>query len=405
LPENRQYIKRTIQHWEAEESIPSDEYSILLVMVFALPDEMREGVIISGSELDRLMSAFKAIGYQVDRRRFLLSAAALALVGRDSFTNWNTERLERLDYVLKNPRRADLGIVGELDARISDLKARYEYTPSTSLLSPVSQCHSHIAFLCDQASDSRVCHALNTLKAQSATLMGQLVWDGSQRRDHTTALAHYDEAIHAARQVHDLIAESYANLRKSFVSLYGKQHSGEGLIFARDAATLAEAGGSQALAGFALLHVAEAHAMLGERHPCEKALGDGESRYSNVRTTDPAIRYYSPDQIGQMRGSCYLFLHDPKRAQPILEATARSLDRKQKLKAIVLGNLALAHIRMVDIDGAVTVLHEAVNLVQITRGGGGLNILFTANRELHTWQEEPFVREVRDRIIDLVAGI
>jgi hypothetical protein len=66
-------------------------------------------------------------------------------------------------------------------------------------------------------------------QAQLATLMGQLVWDASQRRDHTTAIGYYDQAISAASQAGETTAEGHARLRKSYVALYGEQDPRAGL--------------------------------------------------------------------------------------------------------------------------------------------------------------------------------
>ena len=48
---------------------------------------------------------------------------------------------------------------------------------------------------------------LQAAEAEAATLMGQLVWDVSQRRDHDTAVAYFDQAIRAACQHGDKAAE------------------------------------------------------------------------------------------------------------------------------------------------------------------------------------------------------
>ena len=105
-----------------------------------------------------------------------------------------------------------------------------------------------------------------------------------------------------------------------------------------------------------------------------------------------------------MKGSCYLFLRYPKKAGPILEAAARSLHDRQKSRAIVLGNLALAHIRQQNLEEAAAVLEQAIDVVEITRGGGALNVLFTAGRELRPWQDHPIVRALHDRLLGLVAA-
>src|SRR2546429_9756272 len=109
--------------------------------------------------------------------------------------------------------------------------------------------------------------------------MGQLVWDASQRRDHDTAVAYFDQAIEAARQRGDQGAEALALLRKSFVALYGRRDPRVGLTLTGHTARVAE-GSSQVLAGLAVLHAAEAHPMPGHRGDCERALGAAATSFT-----------------------------------------------------------------------------------------------------------------------------
>jgi hypothetical protein len=404
LPQRREHVVRVIQRWEAGATLPSDEYAVLLVVVFALPDELAGGSLTPGSELDRLMAAYEVMGYDMDRRRFLLSAAALAVTGRDPFATWNMPADERLSFVLRQPRSVDAAVVDHLSQALRDLDARYDRAPSTSVLPAAAQHLSQVTFLREHAPGGRLQNTLRAVEADSATLMGQLVWDASGRRDHATANAYYDQAIAAAACTVDPAAQALPRLRKSFVALYGERNPTRGLPLAQHAAALAENGSSPALAGLALLHVAEAFAMLGQQERCETALGAAESQLTRVQDSDPAYRLFSPHQFGRMQGSCYLFLGDPARAQPILERTARSLHDRQKSRAIVLGNLALAHLRQRHLDQATAVLHQAIDVVEQTRGGGGLNLLFAASREFRPWQHEPVVQAVNDRLLTLVAA-
>ena len=187
-------------------------------------------------------------------------------------------------------------------------------------------------------------------------------------------------------------------------SRYTASTTHRGLSLAEQAAGLTSNGASRALAGSALLHVGEAFAILGQRRSCEDALGRAQDQLARVRPSDPAYVLFSPDQLGRLKGSCYLFLGDAKTAQPILEHTARSLHDRQKSRAIVLGNLALSHIRQRNLDEAVATLYQAIDLVELTRGGGALNVLFTAGREFRPWQQEPIVQAVQDRLLALVAA-
>jgi hypothetical protein len=122
-----------------------------------------------------------------------------------------------------------------------------------------------------------------------------------------------------------------------------------------------------------------------------------------MRTADPAHGLLSADRLGRIQGSCYLTLGDSAKARSILESTARRLHGRHKSKAIVLGNLALAHVRRRDIDQATTVLHRAIDLLEVSRGGGGLNVVSAAVRELRPWRDEPGVQDVNERLLALMT--
>jgi tetratricopeptide (TPR) repeat protein len=293
--------------------------------------------------------------------------------------------------------------VADLREQAQSLAKQYDLAASTSLLPAAGECTGQITFLREQAPDGRVRHELQIVEAQLATLMGQLVWDASQRRDHATAIGYYDQAISAATQAGDTTVEAYARLRKSYVAMYGEQDPRTGLRVAQEAATLAGTGASHALPGLALLHVGEGHAMLGERRESEAALGAAEAHLEAMQLADPAYGLFSSDRLGRVRGACYLALGDTAKAVPILESTARSLQGRHKSKAIILGNLALAHIGERDVDQAAAVLHRAIDLLEISRGGGGLNVVSAAVRELGPWRHEPFAQDLNERLLALMT--
>jgi tetratricopeptide (TPR) repeat protein len=313
------------------------------------------------------------------------------------------EAAERLDYVMQYPRSVDTATAAHLRERAQSLAKQYDLAASTSLLPAAGECVGQATFLCKQAPDGPVLRELQVTEAQLATLMGQLVWDASQRRDHATAISYYDQAISAANRAGETTTEAYARLRKSYVALYGEQEPQAGLRLAQEAATLADTAGSHALQGLALLHVGEGYAMLGERRECEAVLGAAEAHLQVMRTADPAHGLLSYDRLGRIQGSCYLALGDSAKAGSILERTARRLQGRHKSKAIVLGNLALAHVRQRDVEQAATVLHRAIDLLEVSRGGGGLNVVSAAVRELRPWRHEPLAQDLNERLLTLMT--
>lgn len=313
------------------------------------------------------------------------------------------EAVARLEYALAHPAGADLVTVAQIREHIHGLDEQYDRSPATALIAEAGQCLGQIGFLSTHTRRADARRDLRSAEAEAAILMGQLVWDASQRRDHATALAHYEQAIAAARSRDDKAAEGLALLRTGMVALYGRKNPRTGLEICEHTVGLT-ATASNVIAGLALLHAAEAHAMLGDRRNCELALAAADRQFTQISHDDPAVDLFSPAQLGRMAGSCYLFLGDPRHAAPILESTARQLQYRSKAEAIVLGNLALAYIGQARVDEAAAALHKAVDVIQVTWGGGGLNIVFAAGRQLRRWQKVSNVREIQDRLLALMAA-
>ncbi|TDU06621.1 DNA-binding XRE family transcriptional regulator [Streptomyces sp. 846.5] len=322
----------------------------------------------------------------------------------DDVTVVQAQPSQRMSYVLEHPSRVDLVAVAYLHERIRQLDERYDQAPSTALLGPAGQVHGQVKFLRENATNPRVRKALYEVEAESATFMGQLVWDVSQRRDHETPITYLDEAVAAARQVQDPCAAAYATLRKSFVALYGEKDPVKGSSLAGEAANVAQLC-SPSLTGLGLLHVAEGKAMTGDLRSCEEALKKAEAQFDRVDADDVTAEYYTINEFNRLAGSCYLFLDLPERAEPILEMTARALAGKKKSQAIALGNLTISMIRQRKLDEAATTMHRTIDAVELTRGGGGLNLAFAAGRELREWRHEPWVQDINDRLLALMAVI
>uniref|UniRef100_A0AAU2V777 Helix-turn-helix domain-containing protein n=1 Tax=Streptomyces sp. NBC_00003 TaxID=2903608 RepID=A0AAU2V777_9ACTN len=311
---------------------------------------------------------------------------------------------QRREHALRNPSKVDLVTVGEMRQEFDALAERYDRVPSASLLAKGGEQLSHLTFLAREARGGRIQRELLSIQADASVLMGQLAWDASQRRDQATARNYYDQSGQIARRLRDQTLEARALLRTSYVALYGTQQDPRtGLDLALQAAETARST-SPAVTGLALLHAGEAHAMLGEERAFERTLIQAEQALEKSDDTDAAVGLVSSTQIGRLSGSCYLSLGQHRRAQLILEATAAELQDRKKSRAIVLGNLTLAYIRQRELDAAVETLGMAIAELEETRGGGGMNIVFGAARELRPWRQESIVADVHDRLLALMMA-
>src|SRR5918993_1927388 len=259
---NRQSLTRMIYEWEAGTHRPR-AYYMLFVLVYATEEELATRTIKRGSELHRLMAALKAMGVPVNRRQFLLNAAALAggLAGLPTVAV-NLDGQERLVWVLKHPRSVDLPTVAYLRARTLDLMKHYEAVASpTSLLSQAAERLEQIMLLREHAPLGRVQHELWRVETQSATLLGRLTWDVSGQQDHATAARCYDQAIAAASNLREGWAEAFPRMFQRFLPVYtGDGNPQNGLYLAEQATTRAADGSSHVVAGWSSAFSAEAPA-------------------------------------------------------------------------------------------------------------------------------------------------
>lgn len=281
-----------------------------------------------------------------------------------------------------------------LEARVDDIARRYATEASAALLAEAARCHAALTMLLEHGGDDRVRRDIHRAATVSATLLSKLIWDASGRRDSAGALAYCTEAASHATECGDVVASAHTQLRRTYVSLYGVSQTRDpaaGLATAQ-AAVEQSTGTSHALTGLSRLHVAEALAMLGEYRQCEQALSAAELSLGQSTVDDPAALLCSPGQLGRLAGSCYLALGAPERAEPLPLRTASELQGRSKTRSLVLGNLALSHLRQRQLEAATATLHEAIGLPEESRGGGGMTVVFGATRPPDCRGHRPTVR-------------
>jgi hypothetical protein len=402
----RESLVRMIYEWEAGTHRPR-AYYVLFVLLYATDEELAARTIQRGSELDRLMAALKAMGVSVDRRQFLLNAAALTsgLAGVPMVAT-NLDGHERLAWVLKHPRSVDLPTVAYLREQAVDLfKQNEAVASSTSLLPQAAQQLEQVTLLREHAPLGRTRQELCSIEAQAATLLGRLVWDVSGQHDHATAARYYDQAIVAASNVKEGWVEALPRTFQRFNPIYtANQDRRKGLELAERAVARAGDGASHAVAGWSSAFAAEAHALLGEERMARLMLDRADSHLSRVPADDPMFGVFVREQLGGFVGACYLHLRDPRSAQLALQESVQRLDAgKEKHKSVILGDVSTALVFQGDPEQASAVLHQAIDLVELTGSAAGKRRVFAAGRQLGPWRNEPFVEEAQDRLLALAC--
>ena len=161
-------------------------------------------------------------------------------------------------------------------------------------------------------------------------------------------------------------------------------------------------GSSRVVAGWSCALAAEAYADVGEERSARLALDRANAHLTRVAADDPVLGVFGQEQLGGFIGVCQLRLHHPQAAQAALQETAERFGvGKDKHKSVILGDLATAFIGQGEPEQAAVVLHEAIDLVELTRDAGGKKRVFSAGRQLWSWRHEGFVQEVQDRLLAL----
>ncbi|MEU1305614.1 tetratricopeptide repeat protein [Streptomyces shenzhenensis] len=306
-------------------------------------------------------------------------------------------------YSVEAVENPDLVTVAELRQQVQTLDSRYATEPSTVLVAETGRLLGKLTQWLGRSAPYPVSRDVQAAVAETSMFMGQLVWDASGRTDHVTARAYFGQAVNAARELGDPVSEGLALLRTSFVALYGEKNPSAGLKLTLETAEKVQKS-SNILSGLAFLHSAEAHAMLRRRIECEKSLRAAERFLGRAEPNDAGFSMVSPGQFGRLAGSCFLFLGDAPRAEALLQESLTEVREKSKSQAIVLGNLALARIQQKKVDEAVGTLHRAIEVVEGNRGGGGLNLIFKAGKELQSWNDLSGVRDLNSRLFGLIAA-
>ena len=110
------------------------------------------------------------------------------------------------------------------------------------------------------------------------------------------------------------------------------------------------------------------------------------------------------EQLGGFVGACHLRLNDPSGAPAALQDSALRLGPgKEKHRSVILADLSTAFVLQGDPEHASAVLHQVIDLVELTGTAAGKRRAFAAVRQLKPWRNEPFVQDVQDRLLLLAS--
>lgn len=271
-------------------------------------------------------------------------------------------------------------------------------TPSTELAQPVL-AHMHMATrLQAQTWDPANKQALAAAVSEIAGFAAWLHWD---MHDLGSARRHYRTAVDHAQRAGDPLLTTYMlGSLASFVVHEGD--AGEGLALIRHASkTSAQQRPATADAWLAATE-AVAHATAGHDTEAWRALDRAETAVGRIATEEhppwPWVFRFDTRKVTSHRLTCAVRLRRPDVAYSAVEHLSQTTTGHRKQSALVLLDLASAHVQTHEVDEALRVARAAVDLAATTQSERVLSRARQFRRTLPAQSPHGLLRDFDERL-------
>jgi len=410
----RESLVRMLRDWERGNHRPRDYY-VPFILVYATEDELASRMPAPGSELERLMGAFAGMGLAMDRRRFLLNAAArIAGVAVGSLTlaaqpevrplgrRGGESASVRIDSEVAagavGPATVGMGDRSTVTKVVGSVTGQYRRlegaTAASQLITPVA---GHLQFAKQFLSEEDSAENRN-LAAALSEASGFAAWLSFDLHDHTAARAHYGDAIQYAQRAGSNVLAAYMLGSMSYwAASLGNVGEAVRLLGQAKRLDISSPTGTAWLATIeATVHAAanDAHAALVAIQQAEQTPAAGPSW--------PWLTPFDAAKIAGYRGACHLRLDQPADAQRALDAAISAARPGPKARALLLTDLADAYLRQHKVDACCQCIGQAFDIGLHKRSEKVLHRVRVLRRQLDRWKT---ARPVRELDAHLLSGL
>jgi tetratricopeptide (TPR) repeat protein len=410
----RESLVRMLRDWERGNHRPRDYY-VLFILVYATEDELASRMPAPGSELERLMAAFAAMGLAMDRRRFLLNAAAriagvavgsMALaaqpevwpLGRNGGENASVRIDSEIAARAVEPATVGMGDRSTVTKVVGSVTGQYRRlegaTPASQLIVPVT---GHLQFAKQFLSAEDSAENRN-LAAALSEASGFAAWLSFDLHDHSAAKAHYSDAIQYAERAHSNVLAAYMLGSMSYWAA-GVGNVGEAVRLLGQAKRL-EISSPVGAAWLATIE-ATVQAAANDAKAALVAIQQAE-RAPVAGPSWPWLTPFDAAKIAGYRGACHLRLNQPADAQRALDAAISAARPGPKAHALLLSDLADAYLRQHKVDACCQCMSQAFDIGLNKRSEKILHRVRVLRRQLDRWKT---ARPVRELDAQLLSGL
>jgi len=341
----------------------------------------------------------------VARRAFLRQAAVVA--GAVAVTKplelLDQQPWEQLSVALKRTSAIDPAMVERMEELTADFYRSEEEVPASELLGGVTQHLGRLIHYLQTSTSGPMRRRLTRSAGETAALAG---WLSFELGDGVATRGYYEAALDSAREIDDRALCAWVLGMMSFKpSMVGDQRTALALV--RDAQ---RAGGRSTtattrawLAGLE----AEAHAGMGDAPATQAALGRADAAFDRAEPgADPSwIGFFDRGRLDGMKVSSLMRI-EPGAAQEISkEALASLRPSMTKKRAVILADLASAHVHQGEIEEACRLAGLALAIVGRTQSAVGLQRVRDLRARLEPWEGTRPVRQLDEQLRVAMAQI
>ncbi len=221
-------------------------------------------------------------------------------------------------------RRVGSSLAETTEARVHELRLLDDHLAGGDTAELVSRELEHTRHLVDTASYSdSTGRRLYAVLAELGQLAG---WVASDAGQHAAAQRYYLDAVRAGHAAGDDLAAANALSSLSY-QVATSARPDEAVLLARTAVAGAPTATGRTRA-LLLERLAWAHARSGESAATERALDDVDTAHAEASEDEPIWVYWlDRREVDIMAGRCYVELHRPLRAVPLLSTAIAGYDR------------------------------------------------------------------------------
>lgn len=342
----------------------------------------------------------------VNRREALKRLAmtgATALIGSNAF--FASDSWEQLSLALRKTPVVSEATVSALETITHNYWQLRATLPPRDVVGSVLGHLQTVTQMLRQSLPEPTHQRLCALAGETAQLLGQMAFD---MNDHPSAQSYYRVSIEAAQEAGHSNLSAITLGRASLLPV-NSMVTGDKTAMLRKAQLLAKKGGMWLSYAWLSAIEAETWANARDAKACKKALDQAEQALAQSVTVesasnDPYWTEFTPARLSAYKGACFIQLGQSRNAiQALTEGLAIATSHSMRPRAIMLTDLARAHVQNDEIEMGCQVATDALRLAYESKSPMVFGRIQEVRRHLQPWESAGVIKALDEQMLSHFA--